>query len=149
MIDLSRGRVGHENRLVPPMDKNQKPGFDPLSEDAVRAGVTGHHVRYVLFFGLTGTILAFISVAIYLGFDQLQQRISEAWTRGPSAVIRGLLPYAAVIVAAAIAALLLLGLWNMMAGRSESTSQMGMRFRVVAQFVIVCAIMAIVYLAAS
>lgn len=118
----------------------------PLSEDAVRAGVTGHHVRYVLFFGLAGVILAFIGLAIYFGFDELQQRSSEAFARDPSTLIRNLVPYAAVIIAAGVAAVLLLALWNMVAGRGDSTSQMGMRFRVVAQFVIICAIMAMFYL---
>lgn len=131
------------------MTKDEKPAADPLSENAVRAGVTGHHVRYVLFFGLAGAILAFIGLAIYMGFDRLQQRISDALARDPSTLIRDFLPYAAVIVAAVVAIPLLLGLWNMAAGRSESTSQMGMRFRVVAQFVIVCALMAMFYLAAS
>jgi hypothetical protein len=130
------------------MAKDEKPASDSLAEDAVRAGVTGHHVRYVLFFGLAGAILAFVGLAIYLGFDRLQQRISEALARDPSTLIRDILPYAAVIVIAAIAAVLLLGLWNIVAGRSENASQMGMRFRVVAQFVIVCAIMAMFYLAA-
>jgi Hypoxia induced protein conserved region len=131
------------------MAKGKKAASDPLSEDAVRAGVTGHHVRYVLFFGLAGAILAFIGLAIYLGFDRLQQRISNALAHDPGTLIRKLAPYAAVVVGAVVAAVLLLGLWNMVAGRSESTSQMGMRFRVVAQFVIVCAIMAMFYLAAS
>jgi hypothetical protein len=106
-------------------------------------------VRYVLLFGLAGTVLAFISLAIYLGFDRLQQRISDAFAPGPGTILQNLLPFAAVIVAAVVAAVLLLGLWNMVAGRSEDTSQMGMRIRVVAQFVIICAIMAMFYLAAS
>jgi amino acid transporter len=131
------------------MAKAKKAASDPLSADAVRAGVTGHHVRYVLFFGLAGAILAFIGLAIYLGFDQLQQRISDALARDPGTVIRGLAPYAAVIVIAAIAGVLLFRFWNMVAGPSENTSQMGMRLRVVAQFVIICALMAIFYLAAS
>jgi amino acid transporter len=127
------------------MAKGKKATPDPLSADAVRAGVTGHHVRYVLFFGLAGAILAFIGLAIYLGFDQLQQSISDALARDPSTVI----PYAAVIVVAAMAGVLLFRLWNMVAGPSENTSQMGMRFRVVAQFVIICALMAMFYLAVS
>jgi len=118
-------------------------------EDAVRAGTTGHNVRYVLFFGLAGAVLALIGVAIYLGFDQLYQRISAAIALGPGTILQSLLPYAAVVLAAAVAAVLLFRLWNVVAGRSENTSQMGMRIRVVGQFVIVCAAMAIFYLAAS
>jgi hypothetical protein len=132
------------------MAKSEKRASDdPISEDAVRAGVTGHHVRHVLLFGLAGTICAFAVLAIYFGFDRLQQRISDALTRDPSMVLQDLAPYAAVIVVAVVAAVILFGLWNLVAGRSESTSQMGMRIRVVSQFVIVCAVMAILYLAAS
>ena len=32
-----------------------------------RGGVTGHNVRYVLAFGLAGTIIAFIVIALYFG----------------------------------------------------------------------------------
>jgi amino acid transporter len=130
------------------MVKSEKSAVGPLSEDAARAGVTGHHVRYVLFFGLAGAILAFIGLAIYLGFDRLQQRISDAFARDPGTIVQKLLPYAAVIVAAVVAAVFLFGFWNMVAGRSENTSQMGMRIRVVGQFVIICAIMTMFYLAA-
>jgi hypothetical protein len=34
----------------------------------VRAGVTGHNVRYVLFFGLGGVIVAFIIVGLVVGW---------------------------------------------------------------------------------
>jgi hypothetical protein len=30
-----------------------------------RAGVTGHHVRYVLAFGLAGVIIAFLIIGLY------------------------------------------------------------------------------------
>jgi hypothetical protein len=129
--------------------KQTKWASRPLSEDDVRAGTTGHNVRYVLIFGLTGTIVAFVGLAIYLGFDQLQHRISDTFARGPGTILQSLLPYTAVVLVAVVGAVLLLGLWNMVAGRSENTSQMGMRIRVVGQFVVVCAIMAIFYLAAS
>ncbi len=33
-----------------------------LSTDKARAGVTGHHVRYVLAFGLAGAIIAFAAL---------------------------------------------------------------------------------------
>jgi hypothetical protein len=42
----------------------------------------------------------------------------------------------------------LLGLWNSVAGRSVDASQTGMRIRVVLQFIIICAAMAILYLSA-
>ena len=35
-----------------------------------RAGVTGHNVRYVLAFGLTGAIIAFLIIGLYFyGFQ--------------------------------------------------------------------------------
>jgi hypothetical protein len=37
------------------------------STDDARAGVTGHHVRYVLGFGLAGIVLAFVVVGVYFG----------------------------------------------------------------------------------
>jgi hypothetical protein len=36
-------------------------------KNEARAGVTGHHVRYVLVFGLIGIILAFSLLALYFG----------------------------------------------------------------------------------
>jgi hypothetical protein len=51
-------------------------------------------------------------------------------------------------VLAAIVAVVLLGVWNRVAGKSESTSQTGMRIRVVLQFVIICAAMVMLYLSA-
>jgi hypothetical protein len=38
-----------------------------ISTDDARAGVTGHHVRYVLGFGLAGVIVAFALIGIYFG----------------------------------------------------------------------------------
>ena len=38
-----------------------------ISKNKVRAGVTGHNVRYVLAFGLGGIIVAFIIVGMYFG----------------------------------------------------------------------------------
>jgi hypothetical protein len=39
----------------------------PNSTTAVRQGVTGHNVRYVLAFGMAGVIGAFILVFLYGG----------------------------------------------------------------------------------
>jgi anaerobic C4-dicarboxylate transporter len=63
-------------------------------------------------------------------------------------LIRNNAAYALVIVLAAIVAVALLGVWNRVAGKSESASQTGMRIRVVLQFVIICAAMAMLYLSA-
>jgi len=39
-----------------------------LSTSKARGGVTGHHVRYVLGFGLAGIIVAFIIIGVLFGF---------------------------------------------------------------------------------
>jgi hypothetical protein len=39
-----------------------------LSTNKARGGVTGHHVRYVLGFGLAGIIVAFIIIGVLFGF---------------------------------------------------------------------------------
>ena len=129
------------------MAKNDEADRTPLSGDAARAGVTGHHVRAVLAFGLAGVVAAFAAIAIYFGFDRLAQALSES-LHDPSALIRNNAAYAFVIVLAAIVAVVLLGVWNRVAGKSESASQTGMRIRVVLQFVIICAAMAMLYLSA-
>jgi len=58
-------------------------------------------------------------------------------------------PYLIPISIAAVACVLLMGLWNMMRGGSASTSQTLMRWRVGLQFVAVCIIMAAVYFSSS
>ena len=40
----------------------------PLSTNKARGGVTGHHVRYVLGFGLAGIIGAFVIISVLYGF---------------------------------------------------------------------------------
>lgn len=114
-----------------------------LSDDEARGGVTGHNVRYVLALGMTGVIAAFAAIAIYFGFDRLHERASAAFARSPWETLQAFAPYAAIVLVGAIGAGLLLGLWNMIAGHSENTSQELMRLRVVAQFALICVIMAI------
>lgn len=116
-----------------------------LTDDEARSGVTGHNVRYVLAFGMTGIIAAFAAIAIYFGFDALQERISSALTQSPFEILRALATYAAVLLGGAIIAGLVLGIWNMVSGRSDSGSQMFMRVRVAAQFALICVIMALLY----
>jgi hypothetical protein len=41
-----------------------RPNPTVLPADAARQGVTGHNVRYVLGFGLVGTIAAFLIVGV-------------------------------------------------------------------------------------
>ena len=48
-----------------------------LSGDKARAGVTGHHVRYVLAFGLAGSIIAFLVMGLYFGYGELTRMLSQ------------------------------------------------------------------------
>ena len=114
-----------------------------LTDDEARGGVTGHNVRYVLAFGLTGVIAAFAAIAIYFGFDTLHERASAVLSHSPSEMLRAFAPYAAIVLAGAIVTGLLLGLWSLIAGRSEDGSQTFMRVRVVTQFVLIGVILAI------
>jgi Hypoxia induced protein conserved region len=54
--------------------------------------------------------------------------------------------YAIPVALAAVAIVLLLGLWNMMRGGSANTSQLLMRWRVILQFVALCLVMAAIWL---
>lgn len=112
-----------------------------LTDDEARSGVTGHNVRYVLAFGMTGVIAAFVGIAIYFGFDALQDRLSTAFAQSPFVMLHALAAYAMFALIGAIIAGLVLGIWNMVSGRSESGSQTFMRLRVAAQFALICVIM--------
>ena len=59
--------------------------------------------------------------------------------------MRALIPFAL----AAVALVLLFGLWNMLRGGSPNLSQTLMRWRVVLQFVALCIVMAAIYLAGN
>ena len=113
-----------------------------------RAGVTGHHVRYVLVFGLAGSIVAYIIIGLYFYYGALAQAISRTSARiGPTALVA----YATPVALAAVVTVLLLGLWNMMMPTKDgpNTSQMLMRWRVVLQFIILCLVMAALYLSSK
>ena len=120
-----------------------------ISEDDARGGVTGHNVRYVLAYGMTGVIAMFAAIAIYNGFDRLQAKISAALSHSPSEVVQALAPYAAIVLAGMIGVGLLLGIWNLISGRSDNDSQSFMRFRVAAQFALICVIMSMLYVSAG
>jgi hypothetical protein len=115
-----------------------------LSENEARAGVTGHHVRYVLAFGLLGSLIAFIGIVLYFGHRRLAQTISELSSRMEPALVAS---YAVLVALAIAAAVLLIGLWDMVAGRSANTSQQVMRLRVVLQLIAIC--VAALYLSAQ
>jgi hypothetical protein len=108
-------------------------------------GVTGRHVRYVLAFGLAGSLIAFIAVVLYFGHGKLTETLAAIFA-APGALAEQILLYATPLALAAVAAVLLFGLWNVVWGRSESTSQNFMRWRVVLQFIAVCTVMAALYL---
>ena len=115
-----------------------------LSGNKARAGVTGHHVRYVLAFGLAGSIIAFVVITLYFYYARLTQTISQTPSRVDPAT---LVSYAIPIALAAVATVLLLGLWNMIMPRgSPNTSQTLMRWRVVLQFISLCLVMVALYL---
>ena len=118
-----------------------------ISDDDARGGVTGHNVRYVLAYGMTGVIAAFAVIAIYAGYDRLHGKLSAVLSQNPLEVLRNFAPYASITLIGAIGAGLLLGIWNMIAGRDDDASQSFMRFRVVAQFALICVIMAMLYVA--
>ena len=126
------------------MVKNEDYVPSIISGNESRAGVTGHHVRYVLAFGLAGSIIAFIVIGLYFYFGKVTQTISQTWTRiDPTTLVY----YGIMISLAAVATVLLLGLWNMVMPRgSPNTSQTLMRWRVVLQFIALCLVMAALYL---
>ena len=59
------------------MAKNEDDVPVIISEDDARGGVTGHHVRYVLAFGLAGIVIAFLAIGAYFGYDALTQAASK------------------------------------------------------------------------
>lgn len=120
-----------------------------ISDDDARGGVTGHNVRYVLEFGMAGIVAAFAAIAVYNGYDSLQEKLSAAFSQGLDGTLRILAPYAAIILFGAIGVGLLLGAWNLLSGRSDDESQRFMRARVATQFVVICVIMAMTYVSTS
>jgi len=128
------------------MAKNEDDVQVVLSGDKARGGVTGHHVRYVLTFGLAGSIIAFVVIGLYFGYGRLTQMISQMSTQID---LTTLVSYTIMIALAVVATVLLLGLWDMVSGRSLNTSQRVMRWRVVLQFIAICLVMAALYLSAK
>ncbi len=116
-----------------------------ISEDDVRGGVTGHNVLYVLEYGMIGVIAAFVAIAVYAGYDRLQAKLQALFSQSFSGLLSAVAPYAAIVLVGAIGACLLLWAWTRLSGRSDDESQRLMRVRVVAQFAIICMIMAMSY----
>lgn len=116
-----------------------------MSSDDVRAGVTGHHVRYVLAAGLVGVTAAFITIGIYFNYDMVSAYVAESLARDPIVVLRETAPYIIVFLSGALAVLVLFSVWNLILGPSEDASQRVMRLRVISQFVIICSIAAMLF----
>jgi len=128
------------------MVKNKDGPKVVISGNKARAGVTGHHVRYVLAFGLAGSVVAFVVITLYFYYAKLIETISQTSTEiGPAALVA----YAIPIALAAVATVLLLGLWNMMSRGNPDTRQTLMRWRVALQFIALCLVMAALYLSAK
>jgi hypothetical protein len=121
--------------------ENDMPIF--ITGNEARGGLHEHRAHYVLVFGLTAGIIAFVAVGLYFGYDKLTQTISQlSLPSDPTTLVS----YAVLIALAAVGAVLLLGLWNMISGGSLNTSQRVMRWRVVLQFIALCLVMAAFYL---
>lgn len=116
------------------MAKNEDDVPVIISEDEVRGGVTGHHVLHVLVFGLTGIIIAFLAIGLYFGYGTLTQTTSTIFAV-QGALRQRLVFFAVLLALAAVATVLLLGLWKMVWGRSANASQSLIRWRVVLQFI--------------
>jgi hypothetical protein len=110
-----------------------------LSEVEARGGVTG------LAFGLAGSVVAFVMIALYFYYAKLISTISQL----PGRVDLAKVVYFAIPLAlGAVAIVLVLGLWNMVARPRPEVSQTLMRWRVALQFIALCLVMAALYLSA-
>jgi hypothetical protein len=114
-----------------------------ITGNEARGGIHEHRVHYVLAFGLAGGIIAFVLIGLYFGYSKLAQMISQASIPSDPTT---LVSYAILIAFAAVGTVLLLGMWNVISGRSPNTSQRVMRWRVVLQFIALCLVMAALYL---
>ena len=87
--------------------KKRDDGAPVLSEVEARAGVTGHHVRHVLAFGLAGSVIAFVVLALYFYYAKLISMLSQASAQ----IGLTLLDYVTIPLAlGAVAVVLVLGL---------------------------------------
>ena len=102
-------------------------------------------MRHVLAFGLAGSVAAFVMIALYFYYAKLISTISQL----PGRVDLAKVVYFAIPLAlGAVAIVLVLGLWNMVARPRPEVSQTLMRWRVALQFIALCLVMAALYLSA-
>jgi hypothetical protein len=128
------------------MVKSDDDGAPVLTEVEARAGVTGHHVRHVLAFGLAGSVIAFVAIALYFYYAKLIAALSQTSAQ----IDLTKLVYVTIPLAlGAVAIVLVLGLWNMVARPKPEISQTLMRWRVALQFIALCLVMAALYLSAK
>ena len=74
-----------------------------ISGNKARGGVTGHHVRYVLAFGLAGSIIAFVIIGLYFYYGKLTQAISQTSTRiDPTTLVSYAIPIALAAAATVV-----------------------------------------------
>jgi Hypoxia induced protein conserved region len=128
------------------MAKKRDDDAPVLSEVEARAGVTGHHVRRVLAFGLAGSVIAFVVIALYFYYAKLIETISQA---SAAIDLTRLVYFAIPLALGSVAIVLVLGLWNMVARPRPEVSQTLMRWRVALQFIALCLVMAALYLSAK
>jgi cytochrome bd-type quinol oxidase subunit 2 len=95
--------------------------------------------------GITYATFAFLAIGAYFSYDALTQAVSKIFA-AEGMLRQRLISYAVSLALAVVAAVLLLGLWNMVWGRSENASQTFMRWRVVLQFIAICLVMVALYL---
>ena len=94
-------------------------------------------ILFVLAFGLLGSLIAFLIIGLSYGFGGLMQAIAELFG-GEGTLARRLVLIAVPLALGAVATVLTLGLRNMVWGRSATTSQALMRWRVALQFIALC-----------
>jgi hypothetical protein len=81
-------------------------------------------ITCVTYWRSDGSLIAFIGIVLYFGHRRLAQTISELSSRMEPALVAS---YAVLVSLAIVAAVLLIGLWDMVAGRSANTQ--GLRRR--------------------
>ena len=69
-------------------------------------------------YAIAGIIIAFLAIGAYFGYDALTQAASKVFA-AEGMLRQRLISYAVSLALAVVAAVLLLGLWNMVSGRSE------------------------------
>jgi hypothetical protein len=115
-----------------------------LSTDKARAGVTGHHVRYVLAYSLLGSLIAFLIIGLSYGGGSLTEGISSLLSA--DGLARRLVLILVPLGLLAVAAVLTLGLMTMASGARPEMSQSLMRWRVGLQFAALILVMAALFL---